>query len=145
MKRASRLHFGDIGKSLSLAFVAITIIWGVVSYYSLGRVYVSWQILLGNFAVSATLSALYYRFRYHRVLEYDDRRFILHTGSRTVEGDWKNFSFVSLYHRGFGVFTVRLYRRDPDEKDFVELPASDIGLNPSVFRSAIMPRIASPQ
>ncbi len=145
MKRASRLHFGDIGKSLSLAFVAITIIWGVVSYYSLGRVYVSWQILLGNFAVSATLSALYYRFRYHRVLEYDDRRFILHTGSRTVEGDWKNFSFVSLYHRGFGVFTVRLYRRDPDEKDFVELPASDIGLNPSVLRSAIMPRIASPQ
>jgi hypothetical protein len=145
MKRASRLHFGDIGKSLSLAFVAITIIWGVVSYYSLGRVYVSWQILLGNLAVSATLSALYYRFRYHRVLEYDDRRFILHTGSRTVEGDWKNFSFVSLYHRGFGVFTVRLYRRDPDEKDFVELPASDIGLNPSVFRSAIMPRIASPR
>jgi hypothetical protein len=138
MKRASRLHFGDIGKSLSLAFVAITIIWAVVSYYSFGRVYVSWQILLGNLAVSATLSALYYRYRYHRVLEYDDRRFILHTGSRTVEGDWKDFSFVSLYHKGFGVFAVRLYRGDPDRKDFVELPASDIGLDPSALRFELM-------
>ena len=138
MKRASRLHFGDIGKSFSLAFVAITIIWGVVSYYSFGRVYVSWQLLLGNLAVSATLSALYYRYRYHRVLEYDDRRFILHTGSRTVEGDWKDFAFTSLYHKGFGVFTIRLYRRDPDEKDFVELPAGDIGLDASAFRFELM-------
>jgi hypothetical protein len=138
MKRASKLHFGDIGKSFSLAFVAITVVWGVVSYYSLGRVYVSWQILLGNLAVSATLSALYYRFRYHRVLEYDDRRFVLHTGSRTVENDWKDFSFVSLYHKGFGVFTVRVYRTDPDEKDFVELPATDLGLHPSDFRFELM-------
>jgi hypothetical protein len=138
MKRVSKLHFGDIGKSFSLAFVAITIIWGVVSYYSFGRVYVSWQILLGNLAVSATLSALYYRYRYHRVLEYDEWRFILHTGSRTVEGAWKDFSFMSLYHKGFGVFTIRLFRRDPDEKAFVELPASDIGLDPSAFRFEIM-------
>jgi hypothetical protein len=138
MRRASRLHFGDIGKSLSLAFVAITVIWGVVSYYSLGRVYVSWQILLGNLAISATLSALYYRYRYHRVLEYDGRRFILHTGSRSVEGAWKDFSFISLYHKGFGVFAVRLYRSDPDEKDFVELPAGDIGLDPSAFRFELM-------
>ena len=138
MKRASKLHFGDIGKSFSLAFVAITVIWSVVSYYSLGRVYVGWQILLGNLAVSATLSALYYRYRYHRVLEYDDRRFILHTGSRTVEGAWKDFSLLSLYHKGFGVFSVRLYRRDPDHKDFVEIPASDMGLDPSDFRFELM-------
>jgi hypothetical protein len=138
MKRVSKLHFGDVGKSFSLAFVAITIIWSVVSYYSLGRVYVSWQLLLGNLAVSATLSALYYRYRYHRVLEYDERRFTLHTGSRTVEGAWKDFYFISLYHKGFGVFTIRLYLSDPDEKDFVELPASDIGLDPSAFRFEIM-------
>jgi hypothetical protein len=145
VNRASKLHFGDIGKSLSLAFVAITVIWSLVSYYSLGRVYVSWQILVGNLAVSAMLSALYYRFRYHRVLEYDDSRFIIHTGSRTVEGDWKAFPFVSLYHKGFGVFTVRLYREDPDQKDFVEIPVSDIGLDPFAFRSTIMARAASPQ
>ena len=138
MKRASKLHFGDIGKSFSLAFVAITVIWSVVSYYTLGRIYVSWQILLGNLAVSATLSALYYRYRYHHVLEYDDRRFILHTGSRAVQGAWKDFAFISLYHKGFGVFTVRLYRRGPDEKGFVEIPASDIGLDPSAFRFEVM-------
>jgi hypothetical protein len=138
VKRASKLHFGDIGKSFSLAFVAITVIWSVVSYYTLGRVYVSWQILLGNLAVSGTLSALYYRYRYHRVLRYDERRFSLHTGSRSVEGDWKDFSLMSLYHKGYGVFAVRLYRSDPDEKGFVEIPASDIGLDASAFRFEVM-------
>jgi hypothetical protein len=138
MKRVSKLHFGDIGKSFSLAFVAITIIWGVVSYYSLGRIYVNWQIFLGNLAVSATLSALYYRFRYHRVLEHDGRRFVLHKGSRTVEGCWKDFSLISLYHRGFGVYAVRLYRNSADAKDFVELPATDLGLDPSDFRFELM-------
>jgi hypothetical protein len=143
MKRATKLHFGNLGKAFSLAFVAITIIWGVVSYYSLGRIYVSWQILLGNLAVSATLSALYYRFRYHPVLEYDDRRFVLHTGSRIVEGAWKDFAFLSLYHKGFAVFAVRLYRKCPDDKDFVELPATDVGLDPSDFRFELIGYISS--
>ena len=141
MKRVSRLHFGDIGKALSLAFAAITIIWSVVSYYSLGRIYVSWQILLGNLAVSGVLSALYYRFRYHRVLEYDDRQFVLHRGSRSVEGRWKDFTLVSLYHKGFGVFAIRLYGKSPDERDFVELPATDLGLDPSRFRFEVMGRL----
>jgi hypothetical protein len=141
MKRVSKLHFGDIGKSFSLAFAAITIIWSVVSYYSLGRIYVSWQIFVGNLAVSGVLSALYYRFRYHRVLEYDGRRFILHTGSRMVDGDWKDFSYISLYHKGFGVFAVRLYRGSPQQEDFVELPATDLGLDPSDFRSQLMGRL----
>jgi hypothetical protein len=137
MKRISKLHFGDIGKSFSVAFVAITVIWGIVSYSSLGGVYVSWQIFLGNLAVSGVLSMLYYRFRYHRVLEYDEKKFTLRTGSRVVEREWQDFSFVSLYHRGFGVFALRLYRDDPDGKDFVELPATDIGLNHSDFRFEI--------
>jgi hypothetical protein len=138
MKRLSKLHPGDIGKSFSVAFLAITVIWGVVSYYSLGRIYVSWQILVGNLAVSGLLSALYYRYRYHLVLEYDDRRFILHRGSKIVEAHWKDFAFVSLYHKGFGVYTLRLYRKSPDEKDFVELPATDIGLDASDFRFETM-------
>ena len=138
MKRVSRLHFGDIGKAFSLAFVGITLIWSLVSYFALGRVYVSWQILVGNLAVSATLSALYYRARYHRVLEYDDRRFVLRTGSRAVEGTWKDFALTSLYHKGFGVFAVRLYSGDPEGKDFVEIPASDMGLDASRFRFEVM-------
>ena len=137
MKRITKLHLGDIGKSFSIAFIAITIIWGVVSYYSLGGVYVSWQIFLGNLAVSGVLSMLYYRFRYHRVLEYDDSKFTLRTGSRATEGNWRDYSYLSLYHKGYGVFALRLYRVSADEKDFVELPATDIGLNPSDFRFEI--------
>jgi hypothetical protein len=83
------------------------------------------------------LSGVYYRLRHHRVLEYDDRGYTLHTGSKTVEGEWKDFSFVSLYHKGFGVFAVRLYRGAPDDGAFVELPASDLGLDPSDFRFEI--------
>ena len=138
MKRVSKLHFGDIGKSFSLAFIAITAIWGVVSYYSLGRIYLSRQILLGNLAVSGALSALYYRFRYHRVLEYDDQGFASYTGRSIVRGRWKDFSSVSQYHKGYGVFAIRLYSKGPDETDFVELPATDIGLDPSGFRFEVM-------
>ena len=138
MKRVSRVHLGDVGKSFSVAFVAITVIWGVVSYRFLGGIYVTWQILVGNLAVSGALAALYYRSRYHRVLEYDGRRFVLHTGSRIVEGTWEDFFLVSLYHKGYGVYAVRLYRADPDERGFVELPASDIGLDPSAFRFELM-------
>jgi hypothetical protein len=138
MKRVSKLHFGDIGKSFSLAFVAITVIWGLVNYYFLGRIYVSWQVLVGNLAVSGTLSALYYRFRYHRVLQYDDRGFVLHSGSTVTEGKWRDFSFISLYHKGFGVFAVRLYHKHPGEKDFVELPATDVGLDAFDLRIELM-------
>ena len=142
MKRASKLHFGDMGKSFSLAFVAITLIWSALTYYTVGRIFVSWQILIGNLAVSATLSAIYYRFRYHHVLEYDERRFTLRTGARCVVGTWKDFSLVSLYHKGFGTFTVRLYREDPDEKEFVEIPADDVGLDASEFRFEAMEHIS---
>lgn len=137
MKRITKLHLGDIGKSFSIAFIAMTIVWGVVSYSALGGVYVSWRVLLGNLAVSGVLSALYYHFRYHRVLEYDNSKFILRTGSRLTEGTWHDFSSVSLYHKGYGMFTIRLYRNSADEKEFVELPASDIGLDPSDFRFEI--------
>ena len=134
MKRVSKLHFGDIGKSFSMSFVLITVAWGVVSYYSFGGIFLSWQILLGNFAVSATLSALIYRFRYHRVLEYDEHQFTLRTGKNILEGNWKDFSAISLYHKGFGIFGVRLYRENPDDGSFIYLPATDLGLDPSNFR-----------
>ncbi len=135
--RVSRLHFGDIGKSFSVAFILVTVIWAVVSHYSLGRIYVSWQILLGNIAVSAMFSAVFYKFRYHRILEYDDKIFALRIGRTTLAGEWADFSFVSLYHKGYGVFAIRLYLGGPDSSDFVELPATDLGLDPSAFRFEI--------
>ena len=126
MKRVSKLHFGDIGKSFSMSFVLITLAWGVVSYYSYGGIFISWQILMGNLAVSATLSALIYRLRYHRMLDYDEQQFTLRTGRNILEGTWKDFSDVSLYHNGFGVFGIRLYRTGPDDGDFIYLPATDL-------------------
>lgn len=134
MKRISKLHFGDIGKSFSVAFVAITIIWGLVSYWSFGGIHISWQIFLGNLAVSGVLSMLYYRFRYHRVLEYDGDGFALWVGSRVTRAAWKDFSSLSLHHKGYGILAVRLYRAGPDEPDFLELPATDLGLDASELR-----------
>jgi hypothetical protein len=138
VNRISRPHFGDIGKSFSLAFILITAIWVLVSRYALGRVYLSWHIFLGNIAVSGALAGIYYRFRYHRVLEYDSHHFVLRTGPRIVRGDWSDFPFISIYHKGFGVFTLRLYGKSPDAKDFVEIPATDLGLDPSEFRFEAM-------
>jgi hypothetical protein len=137
MKRVSKLHFGDIGKSFSMAFIFITIVWSLVSFFSMGVVCVSWQILAGNFAVSAMLAAFIYKLRYHRVLEYNKERFTLRTGRVLAQNDWKNFSLVSLYHKGYEIFTLRLYRNGPDEPDFVDLPATELGLNASDFRYKI--------
>ena len=98
----------------------------------------SWEVLLGNLAVSALLSFLIYRLRYHRVLFYDEEKFIFGKGRKVTENRWKDFSLVSLLHKGYGVFAVRLYRtKDAEETDFVELPATELGLNPQDFRSEI--------
>lgn len=138
MKRVSRLHIGDIGKSFSAAFFLVTVLWCIISHQTTGTIFVSLEILLGNLAVSAFLSFLIYRLRYHRVLFYDEEKFAFTKGSKVTENRWRDFSLASLFHTGYGVFTVRLYRtKDADETDFVELPATELGLNPHDFRSEI--------
>jgi hypothetical protein len=138
MKRVSRLQLGDIGKSFSVAFIGITVTWTLVSRYVLGGIYVNWHIFLGNLAVSGALAGFYYRLRYHPVLEYDVRHFVLRTGSRAVEGDWSDCPFISMYHKGFGVFTLRLYGKSPDTGPVVEIPVTDLGLDASDFRFEVM-------
>lgn len=142
MRRVSKLHFGNIGKSLSTAFLLITAIWCVISYCSTGVIYIGWEVLFGNLSVSALLSAVIYRLRYHYVLLYDSENFLLQKGRKVMKSSWRDFSSVSLFHKGYGIFTVRLYR-DDIEADFVELPVSDLGLNPYAFRSEVEELISS--
>jgi hypothetical protein len=134
VKRVSKLHLGDFGKAFSLAFVLISVLWGMLSHFSLGGIYITWHVLLINLTVAGILAGITYRIRYHRVLEYDDSEFTLRVGYRVVKGEWRDYSFVSLYHKGFGTLAVRLYKGSPDEMNFVELPAADLGLDASEFR-----------
>ncbi|TET36078.1 MAG: hypothetical protein E3J72_09560 [Planctomycetota bacterium] len=134
MKRASKLHIGNLGKSFLLPFFAITVIWGIISHRLFGGIYLDWKILLGNFAVSAAISAVIYLLYFHNVIEYDEGRFMLRRGTKKTEGRWEDFSLVSLYHKGFGILAVRIYRGSNDESDCVEIPADDLGLDASDFR-----------
>jgi hypothetical protein len=134
MKRASKLHIGNLGKSFLFPFLAITIIWGIISHKLFGGIYLDWKILAGNIAVSAAISVAIYIMYFHNVIEYDDGQFILRRGRKKFEGRWEDFSLVSLYHKGYGILAVRIYRGSNNESDCVEIPADDLGLDASDFR-----------
>ncbi|MHC5039777.1 MAG: hypothetical protein ACYTHM_20930, partial [Planctomycetota bacterium] len=106
-----------------------------------GGIVINTQVFIGNLLVSAVLAFVLYRIRYRRVLEYDEGRFVLRVGQRTIEAPWKDFSTVSLVHKGFEILAVRLYRTHPDDPDYVEIPASELGLDASAFRFEVMEHI----
>ena len=137
MKKISKLHIGDLGKCFSAAFFFITLLWCVASYLNFGAIILNLYILIGNFALSGIIAFVAYRLIYRRVLEYDGDKFHLRIGGKSFESKWREFKFVSLYHRGYGILSVRLYHGSPDEKDFIEIPASDLGLEPHAFRSEV--------
>jgi hypothetical protein len=100
-------------------------------------IYADIYILVGNLVVSSVLAFIAYRLVYHRILFYDNDKFILRIGRKSFEAHWREFRHVSLYHRGYGILSARLYRGSPDEKDFIEIPASDLGLEPHAFRAEV--------
>ncbi len=81
-----------------------------------------------------------YRRRYHTVLTLDDAGLRLERGGVTVEARWADVDRVSLVHLGGGRMAVRLYFSETGRAP-VDLPASDLGLNPSDFRFEVMRRV----
>lgn len=96
---------------------------------------VLWVVFLVNVALSAWLGWRFYQNRWHATLRYDGESFDLQVGSRQFSGAWRDYQRVSLLHLGYGNFAVRLYK---DDEDFVEVPATDLHLDPSAFRFEAM-------
>lgn len=140
MKTVSRLQLTNL-------IIAFTIPFGIltVGYFGLsllifqGRILVERSILLPVFIAILILSAIVgwrtYNNRWHAILSYDRERFELSRGKSKFSGKWQELHNVSLFHAGLGKFTVRLYR---DGIEFVEVPASDLKMDPSAFRFEAM-------
>lgn len=79
---------------------------------------------------------LYYRLG-HETLQYDERGFTLSKG-RNVErtSQWSEFAEVSLSTDSTGAINVRLYL-EPDG-EYVEIPASKMGVDPFTLRNSIL-------
>ena len=143
MKRIAPLQTDSLGRIFSLSFVAVTLLWAVISLLTLGDVYISWPLFAVNLAISAALAYLLYRYRYHTVLTYDTEGFELQRGRLCIVGQWREFSCVSLFHLGSGRFAVRLYRGAREQP--VELPASALRLDPWGFRFEVLELLDRPR
>ena len=135
MKEVSPLQIDSLGKSFSLLFIFVTLVWCLVSLLTFGDVLIGWPILVLNLVVAAVMGWFFYKYRYHTTFSYDEEGFELRRGQLPISAKWKDFSTVSLVHLGGGRFAVRLYR---DEENALDLPASALRLDPSALRFEVM-------
>lgn len=138
MKTLSPLQWHNLGKSFTLFFVLLTLGWSVVSFLTLGDIYVSWLLLSANLFFSSVLAWIYYRHRYHTRFSYNEAGFEMVRGRLKTCATWSQFGSVSLVHLGGGHFAVRLYKGEAGTGDSVEIPASDLDLDPPQFRFEVM-------
>ncbi|MBI2845120.1 MAG: hypothetical protein HYX86_01095 [Chloroflexi bacterium] len=140
MKTISRLQWTNLVIGFTIPFGLLTVGYFLLNLIVFqGRILVERSILLpvfvGNIILSSILGWWIYKNRWHAILRYGDAAFELTRGKNKFSGEWRDFRNVSLFHAGMGKFTVRLYR---DGTEFVEVPASDLKMDPSAFRFEAM-------
>lgn len=142
MNRIAPLQVQNLLKSFALMLFGLSALWTLISLLVFGDVFLSQFILALNPVLAGILGWFFYRYRYHTVFTYDGEGFTLQRGALHLKEAWRNFSSVSLVHLGRGNFAVRLYRSGEGEGGVVDLPASDLKLDPSALRLEIMERVA---
>lgn len=135
MKRVSPLNITSLVKAFTLFFFLFSFLWAASNYIAIRDIRVSWPVFIINLILSTIFGWWWYKRRYHPSFSYDDQRFELAIGRRTLQGEWKDFYQASLLHLGGGQFAVRLYK---DEDEVVEIPVSVLRLNPQEFRFEAM-------
>jgi len=90
--------------------------------------------------VALLLAVWFYRRRYHAVLTLNEAGFRLERGGAVAAARWADVERVSLVHLGGGRLAVRLYFRDTGREP-LELPASDLRLDPFDLRFEVMGRV----
>lgn len=135
MKTYTSFQATDFIKSFTLFFFILTLLWAAGNYIVIHDVLLSWPVFIANLVLAVALGWWYYRQRYHLVFSYNNESFILQVGKKILANRWVEFTKVSLYHPGRGDLFVRLYR---ENGEFIEIPASQIRINPSEFRFEAM-------
>lgn len=135
MRTVGPLQITNLVKAFSLFFFATSLLWAAGNYLAIRDVLICWPVFIFNVLASLLGGWLLYKRRYHAVLSYDAEGFALSVGERKLIYKWRDFVLVSLFHRGHGEFAVRLYE---PTGGFVEIPVSDLRVNPQEFRFAAM-------
>lgn len=135
MKRIAPFQLTNFVKSFTLFFFGFTFLWALTNYIIIRDVIVSWFVFTINFVLSLGIGWWYYRQRFRLVFQYDQNGFELNVGKNCTTYHWRDFTTVSLYHRGQGEFNIRLYKPDGT---IYEIPASSLRLDPSAFRFEAM-------
>lgn len=131
MKTFSPVQLNTLAKTVIFIFFALIILWSVTNYIFIRAIYLHWSIAAINGILALILGWLFYKNYRHTILSYDKEGFQMQVGKDRAVAQWRDFSTISLFHRGLGEFTVRLYRNG---EDFFEIPASALKLNPQEFR-----------
>ena len=136
MKTSAPLQLMNLGKSFVIFLIITSLAWIGANYVFFRDFYVGWPIIIGNLVISGLVGWWWYRTRHHTIFSWDQQGFELRRGrGKKSSKKWQDFSRVSLVHEGYGRFVVRLYEEDGA---YVDIPASDLKLEPSDFRFEVM-------
>jgi hypothetical protein len=136
MKTFAPLQRMNLAKSFIIFFLVASVAWIATSYVMIRDFYIGWPVLIGNVVMAGVVGWWWYRSRYHTIFSWGQQGFELQRGRRPKSSrKWRDFSRVSLVHEEHGRFVVRLYE---DGGEYVDIPASDLKLDPSDFRFEVM-------
>jgi hypothetical protein len=126
----------NLGRSIGVFFIVVSVAWIVANYIVFRDFLIGWPIIVGNVVISVVAGLWWYKTRHHTRFSWGGEGFELQRGhSAVITGRWGDISQVSLVHDGYGRFAVRLYQREGDR---INIPASDLRLDPSDFRFEVM-------
>ena len=137
------LKLSGVFRVSAFVLFGLTLAWGAISLVIFGDILVN-QWLAAIFLLMAALGGVFlYQRNYRLKLQYDAHGFALFTGrTKVAAGQWKHFNRVSLFHRGYAMFAVRLYT---PEKSYVDIPVSELKLDPDSFRQIVIPLVEQNQ
>jgi len=136
MKSTAPWQLMNLGRSIGIFFILVSVAWIVANYVMFRDFLIGWPIIVGNVVVSVAAGVWWYRTRYHSRFSWDREGFELQRGTSALTAKtWGEVSRVSLVHDGYGRFSVRLYQ---PEGDCIDIPASDLRLEPSDLRFEVM-------
>jgi hypothetical protein len=136
MKTTAPLQLMNLGKSFVIFFIVTSLAWIAANFVIFRKFYIGLPILIGNVVISGLVGWWWYRRQHHARFSWDERVFELQRGTdKSGSRGWQDFSRVSLVHEGYGRFAVRLYE---DSGEYVDIPASDLKLEPSDLRFEVM-------
>ena len=136
MKTLAPIQAMNLARSLVTFFILASLAWIAANYVIFRDFFIGWPILIGNLLIAGVLGWWWYKRNDHTIFSYDEKGFELQRGKAGKKSKkWGDSSCVSLVHEGYGRFSVRLYE---DGKEYVDIPASDLKLDPSAFRFEVM-------